>query len=177
MSRCLHEKTLWLVFERNGSRADRAHVEHCENCSARLQQLKSDVELLSWVLRGTPPVQAKSSAFYGFPWRWAAVATVSVAILVFVWNGLLTQEGRPLQPATATGVRQEAIVETLADEVSSALFTNDDLLAAEFSIRVPTLAYVQAALDGGWPCERHPASRRVVCDQRPFFLLVEDQRG
>jgi hypothetical protein len=94
-----------------------------------------------------------------------------------VWNGLLTQELRPPQPTASTALRQEEIVEILADEVSSALFTNDDLAAVEFSTRVSTLAYVQAALDGGWPCERHQARRRAVCAQRPFFLTAEDQRG
>jgi hypothetical protein len=174
MSRCLREEALWLVSEGGGSRVDREHVEHCEKCSARLRQLKSDVQLLSWVLRETPPVQAKDFAFRGSLWRWASVAAVGAVALALVWNGLLTRELRPPQPTASTVARQEEIVDILADEVSSALFTNDDLAAVEVSARVSTLAYVQAALDGGWPCERRQARRRAICDQRPFFLTAED---
>ena len=177
MSRCLREEALWAVLEGGGSRVDREHVEHCEKCSARLRQLNSDVQLLSRVLRETPPIQAKIVAFRGFPWRWASAAAVSVAVLAFVWNGLFMRELRPPQPPAPIVMHQEETVEILADEVSSALFMNDDLATVEFSTRVSTLAYVQAALDGDWPCERHPAQRRVVCDQRPFFLTAEDQGG
>jgi hypothetical protein len=177
MSLCLREEALWLVFEGAGSRLDREHVEQCEKCSARLRQLKSDVQLLSWVLRDPPPAPATAHTPRVLRWRWVSVIAVGAAALAFVWNGWLTREVRPPQPTASTVTRQEEIAEILADEVSSALFTNDDLPAVEVSTRVSTLVYVQAALDGGWPCERRQARRRAVCDQRPFFLTAEDQGG
>jgi hypothetical protein len=177
MNRCLHEEALWLVFEGGGSRVDREHVEHCEKCSAWLQQLKRDVQLLSWVLQNPPPAPAVTHAPRVLLWRWVPVVAVGAAALALVWNGLFTREVRPPQSTSSTVVRQEEVVEILADEVSSALFTNDDLPAVEVSARVSTLAYVQAALDGGWPCERRQARRGAVCDQRPFFLTAEDQGG
>ncbi|MGE0681202.1 MAG: hypothetical protein AB7P69_09940 [Candidatus Binatia bacterium] len=177
MRRCLREEALWLVFEGSGSRVDREHVEHCEKCSTRLRQLKTDVQFLSRVLRDPPPAPAAAHTPRVLLWRWASVVAVGAAALALVWNGWLTWKVRPPQPTASTMTRQAEIVEILADEVSSALFTNDDLAAVEISARVSTLAYVQAALDGGWPCERRPARRGAVCAQRPFFLTAEDQGG
>jgi hypothetical protein len=71
-------------------------------------------------------------------------------------------------------IQNEEMVNVLEKEVYSALFTNDDLDVAEFPSRMSTLTYVQAALDGGWPCERGPLLQRAACDQRPFFLAMED---
>jgi hypothetical protein len=110
-----------------------------------------------------------------FPWRWVSVVAAGAVIFALVWNGFLTRNPRSSQLPAFPAMRQEEVVKVLENEVYDALFSNDDLAAVEFSTRVSTLAYVQAALDGGWPCERRRTSERAVCDQRPFFLRAGDQ--
>jgi len=171
MNRCLREEALWFVFEGGGERKEREHVERCERCSTRLRQLQSEVQTLSQVLREVPPAPVKVFTPHRFFWPWVPLMAAGVAALMFVWNGLLLQNPRKPQATTLSAAQQEEIVKILENEVYDALFTNDGLVAIEFSSRVSTLAYVQAALDGGWPCE----PRRAVCDQSPFFLRIKNR--
>jgi len=175
MSRCLRDEALWLVFEGAGNQRDQAHVEQCEQCSARLRQLRNEVQLLSQVLREAPPVPTKVDVQHAFPWRWVSVVATGATALLLVWSGFLTRDSRSPQSPASDAARQEEIVKVLENEVYDALFTNGELPAVELASRVSTLAYVQAALDGRWPCERRRAPSRTVCDQQPFFLGGEDQ--
>jgi hypothetical protein len=71
--------------------------------------------------------------------------------------------------------REKEIVDMLENDVYTALFTNEDLNLVTVPARVSTLAYVQAALDGGWPCERAGLRKQEVCEQRPIFLARENR--
>ena len=170
MSRCLRDQALWLVFEGEGSEKDRAHVEGCHSCATRLRRLQKEVETLSQVLREAPPDSTTTATARSFSWRWVPVVATGAAALVFIWTGLYRETPDLPQATTANAPRQEEIVTILENEVYDALFTNDDLPAIEGSSQVSTLAYVQAALDGRWPCEHRHAPRRTVCDQHPFFV-------
>lgn len=176
MSRCLGEKALWAVHEGEGSQKERAHARNCARCAARLQQLGGDLRVLSQVLCEAPPVPASAPVRRPLVWRWVAFAAVAgAASLALLWNGALTLDPSARKAPQAAFMRQEEAVDILEKEVYSALFTNVDLDMIALPARVSTLTYVQAALDGGWPCEPATLLKRATCDQRPFFLLFEDQ--
>jgi hypothetical protein len=174
MSRCLRDEGLWVLHEGGGNDAQRVHVKECVKCAARLQQLGSDLRVLSQVLREAPPIAAVERARRG-SWRWAPLAAACAAAVFVVWNGIVIDQ-RPTQTTTvASAQRDQEIIETLEHEVYDSLFTNEDIDLALMPRRVSTLTYVQAALDGGWPCERATLFKRAACDQRPFFLMGENR--
>jgi hypothetical protein len=59
-------------------------------------------------------------------------------------------------------------------EVSPALFATVDLHLKEVPTAVSTFTYLEAAVEGGWPCEQHAPFLALTCDVPPFpFLLSE----
>ena len=174
MNHCLQEEALWLLSEGSGSEKTRTHVANCAQCTERLQQLTSDVQVLSHVLQEAPPQVVVTRSQRALAWGWISLAAACVATFALVWSLAPPREPIPRRMNAAPVMQNEEMVNVLEKEVYSALFTNDDLDVAEFPSRMSTLTYVQAALDGGWPCERGPLPQRAACDQRPFFLAMED---
>jgi hypothetical protein len=103
------------------------------------------------------------------------VVAAGAAIAFALWNGVLTEDSPRQRPTVSSVVREKEIVEVLEKDVYAALFTNEDLDLIAAPTRVSTLAYVQAALDGGWPCERAAPRQQTICDQRPIFLVRENR--
>lgn len=170
MNRCPRDEELWLLHEGGGNDTHRAHVEKCAKCSVRLRQLREDLRILSRVLREAPPSPALARSRTLLSWRWIPVAAVSAATLVVLWHEILTKEP-PRQRATVSSIaREKEIIDALENDIYPALFTEEELDVTTLPARVSTLAYVQAALDGGWPCERAGLRKRKVCEQRPIFL-------
>jgi hypothetical protein len=174
MSQCLQDETLWLLSEGGGNEETRAHVANCAQCAARLQQLTSDLQVLSHVLQEAPPQVAVKRPRRAWAWRWISLATACAATLALVWSLDPLREPVPQRTSAASTMQNEEMANVLEQEVYSALFTDDGLEVTEFPSSLSTLTYVQAALDGNWPCERSQLLQRATCDQRPFFLAVED---
>lgn len=175
MNRCLRDEELWLLHERSGSDVHRTHVAECAKCSARLRELGEDLRVLSRVLREAPPDPAPARWRSLPSWRWIPVATACAAAIFVLWSGVPTKEP-PRQRTTASSlVREKEILDILEHDVYTALFTDEDLGLVDAPARVSTLAYVQAALDGGWPCERAGFRKQKVCEQRPIFLTIENR--
>lgn len=175
MSRCLRDEELWLCHEGGGRDAQRAHVAECAKCSARLRQLGEDLRVLSQVLREAPPDPAPARSRSLLSWRWIPVAAACAATFFFLWPELPTKEPSSYRTTTSSVAREKAIIDILEHDVYTALFTDEDLGVVDAPARVSTLAYVQAALDGGWPCERAGFRKQKVCEQRPIFLTIENR--
>jgi hypothetical protein len=171
MSRCLGDRTLWLMSEGEGSRADRVHVASCVACSARLRRLEADLGQLTSVLRAPPPRVAPTWP-RPFRLRWMTAAATLAAMLIVVWVGLWWQQ--PAPPTLPMEASQESIW-SFMDGVSAALFATVDPGVMSSPDALPDLDDLQAALAGDWPCDEPLALGDVGCDDQTFALLLGGQ--
>jgi hypothetical protein len=171
MSRCLGDRTLWLLSEGEGSREDRAHVASCVACSARLRRLKADLGCLTSVLRALPPQVAPT---WPPPIRlpWMTAAAMLAAMFMVVWVGLWWQQ--PSLPVLPMEVSQESIG-AFIDVVSAALFATVDFGVTGAPDPLPDLDDLQAALAGHWPCDEQVVFGDVTCNDETFALLLGGQ--
>jgi hypothetical protein len=170
MSRHLRNETLWLLHEGEGTHPDRAHLEECPSCAARHQQLARDLKMLGQVLRETPQVVPQPRRTLQI--RWVPAAAVMATTLLLVWGqDWLRVLTLPVSPTEAR--RNEEIAQFITQELPFALFSTAELSPGKVPARATNLAYLQAALDGGWPSEPCEPSRTANCEPDPFSSLLE----
>lgn len=172
MSRCLRDQTFLLLYEGEGTGVHRAHLEACAACAARYQRLVHDLEVIGQVLREAPPPQAVPHRSHPLRIRWVPVTAALALTLALVWGGVWMRGPSP--PGLPAGARNEAILLFL-EEVSAALFSTVDASAAVMPTPVSNFAYLQAALEGEWPCEWQEAFFNPGCDDHPFPLFFGGQ--
>jgi hypothetical protein len=167
MSRCLGDRTLWLLSEGEASREDRAHVVSCVTCASRLQRLEQTLHCLQSVLTGPPPEIALAQRRH-VRRRWTASAGALAAIVMLAWFG-----GWWLRPPSSLPVeaRQESIWPFI-EGVSTVLFPIVEVGFSAAPDRLSELADLQAALAGEWPCEGTEPLANMVCDDDTFALLL-----
>jgi hypothetical protein len=171
MSRCLGDRTLWLVSEGEASREDRAHVASCVVCAARLHRLEEDLSQLRAVLSAPPPPRATLVRLRPLRGRWVASAAALAAMVVLAWYGVRWQ--RPSLPLPIEA-RQESFWPFL-EGVSEALFTTVDAGVISTPEQLPDLDDLQAALAGDWLCDEQIVLGDMVCDDDAFALLLGGQ--
>jgi hypothetical protein len=76
-------------------------------------------------------------------------------------------------PVASTAIRNEDLAQFLTKELPLALFSTAELSPGKLPARATDLAYLQAALDGGWPSEPCEPSRTVECEPDPFSLPLD----
>jgi hypothetical protein len=142
MNRCVSEETLFALATGDGSAAERAHVRDCPRCAARAAALGDDLRLLRQALLEEPlPVTARAPRRHG-SWLPIAGALAAAALLALAWAA-------PWRAPPAARPVQVAQVSSLARDVSAALFEPSH---AATVAQVSDSAYIEAALNGGWPC-------------------------
>ena len=173
MSRHLPNERLWSLSEDTGTSADRAHLDGCPTCTARYQQLARDLKVLGQVLREAPLPQAAPRPRRILQIRWAPAVAVMTATLLLMWG----QEWlRVLTlPVSRLEARKNAeTVRFLTKELPLALFATAELNPGKLPAHATNLAYLQAALGGGWPSEPCEPSHATKCEPDPFSLLLEE---
>ena len=171
MSRCLGDRTLWLLSEGEGSREGRAHVASCAICAARLRRLEQDLGRLRSALSGPQPPQAAVARLRPVRERWMASAAALAAIVMFAWLGVWRQQP---SPPLATEARQESIWPFI-EGVSAVLFPTGEVGFAATQDQLSDLDDMQAALAGEWPCEGPEALVTFACDDDTLALLLGEQ--
>jgi hypothetical protein len=168
MSRCLGDRTLWLLSEGEASREDRAHVVSCVICAARLQRLEQTLNRLKSVLTGPPPPEMALGQLRHVRTRWMASAAALAAMVMLVWFGVWWQ-----QPLSSRSMRmhQESPWPFL-EGVATAPFSTVDIDFSMTADGLADLADVQAALAGEWPCEGPEVLSGFACDDDTFALLL-----
>jgi hypothetical protein len=165
MSRCLSDRTLWLLSEGEASREDRAHVVSCLICAARLQRLEQTLNCLQSVLTGPPPEMARPQLRH-VRRRWMASAVALAAMVILAWFGMWWQQ--PL-PSRSMGTRQEAIWPFI-EGVSRAPFSTVEIGFGTTADRLADFDDLQAALAGEWPCEGPEVPSGLARDDDTFAL-------
>lgn len=171
MSRCLSEYTLVMVHTGEGTEREVDHLSICQECARRYQDLVRDWQRIEQIFHQVSPPQPTMSRL-GFVtarnWlpRVAALATA----LVFVFTG--TFWWRPVSSVPRDSPSREEVIEFFERTVVPTL--SADML---FSISVPPtpvsdVTYIQAALDGEWPCEEDTLSFSSTCEIHIFSPLL-----
>lgn len=173
MNTCLRNRALLLLSAGEGTSKQQAHLATCASCATRYRRFVRDLEAIEQMLREPSPLPTVSRRFLPLRLRWRPMTAAFSAMLVLVWGGLwLRQSARPLVSREA---RTEDISRFLADEVSPALFATVDVRTAPILAPVSNSVYLQAALEGGWPCEWQEPFLTPVCEIHPFPLLLGGQ--
>lgn len=171
MTRCLRDRTLWLMSEGEGRQAQWAHLQDCLPCAARYQRLKHDLAVLGSMLNDRPPLQRKVRPPHALRAPWMAAAALA-ATLAIVWGTLWLQRPMPLVIPPET--HYEAIWPFLG-EISDALFSMLDGGDGEVLVHFPDLTDLEAALQGEQPCEPQASFFGFECGEDGFLLLAEGQ--
>jgi hypothetical protein len=172
MSRCLRDRTLWLLSEGEASREDRAHVASCIVCAARLHRLEQDLSQLRAALAAPVLPRVTPTPLRTVGVRWVMAASAFAALLMMAWVGMWWQH--PSAPTLPLEARQESFWPFI-EGVSAALFTIVDAGAISKPEPLPDLDDMQAALVGGWPCDGQALVGDVVCEDETFALLLGGQ--
>ncbi len=171
MSRCLRDRTLWLLSEGEASGEAHAHVASCAFCAARLRRLEQDLSHLRSALSGPPPSLVAPARGWPVHVRWMVPAAALAAMLVVGWFGLWWRLPSPPLPMDAG---QESIWPFI-EGVSAALFSTVEGGFTGTAEQLSGLADLQAALAGEWPCEEQGAFGNLACDEDASALLLGEQ--
>jgi hypothetical protein len=139
MTTCVSDESLVEIATGEGTGVARAHLRTCRHCAERAAALSEDLRVVRHaLLEGPLPTTERPAR-----WAWlpAAGALATAAVVALVWAATPTMRVRPLSDAPLASLA--------SDDVSLAVFdASERTVAAHAS----DSAYVQAALNGGWPC-------------------------
>jgi len=171
MSRCVSDRTLWLLSEGEACCEERAHVASCGVCTVRLRRLEQEISDLRVVLSISPPSQVAPTQEPRTRMSWAASVATLAALVMFVWfGGSWRQPTLPL-PMEA----RQASIWPFIEAVSTAIFPGTEIGFSATPDRLSDLDDLQAALAGEWSCEGPEALANLVCDDDVFALLLGER--
>jgi len=170
MKRCLREYTLVILYLGEGTQEERIHLASCEGCSQRYQHLAQDWQRIEHSLRAGPPQHMRVRPVPSLTQRWVPVAAALAAIVLLV---LASVRGwHPASPVVEKTTPQEEVVNFVETTVGPALFADETIPSVLPPTPVSSETYVQAALDGEWPCEQNESNSSLSCGVHAFPLLV-----
>lgn len=173
MNTCLKDSTLLLLLADGGTSEQRTHLDTCDVCASRYRRINHDLQAIEHVLWETSPAPIVPSRLSIPRVRWLPVAAVLTVIVIVLWsNGWLRH---PPQQSVSTKTATKEVVDLLTREVSPALFATADARVVPIPTPVSTEVYLEAALEGGWPCARQEASPYAECDFYPLPIFFEEQ--
>lgn len=173
MSRCLRDRTLLALVAGEETAHHRAHLTSCQACSTRYQRFVRNLHAIERVLLTTaPPVATPVDRVRPSVW-WAPVAVALTAVLILSWGGFWQSAFLPA-PTPRRTVQSEELFRFLENEVSPALFATTDIGLPAFPAPVSPTDYLQAALDGEWPCDHLEPFPSPGCEMSLFSLMLEE---
>lgn len=161
MTGCLTDRALHLLYDGEGSSAERTHLKECEVCATRYRQLGQDLEAITRILRAEPPPQRVRHGFRPVAVRWLPTAAALGLALMLMWEG-----ARIWSPTGSSPLQRTYNGETwsLLDEFPSLLFLLNEALAAELATEGSgSLDLAARVLEAERPCEWYdlPVSGRA----------------
>ena len=144
MSRCLRERTLWGIYEGEGTAAQQAHLQTCVACRMRYQALVHTLEEISSSLQETPPPPVCMPRPFPYPVRWQSAVVGLAVLLLLVGRGLwLRQVPPPTQPAV---VYSEELT-PLLEEIDTIVVITLDADGEEVWQAIADMATLDATLE------------------------------
>ena len=144
MSRCLRERTLWGIYEGEGTAAQQAHLQTCVVCRVRYQALVHTLEEVSSSLQETPPPPVRMPRPFPYPVRWQS-AVVGLAVLLLLVGGSLWL--RLVPPPTQSAVVYSEELTRLLEEVDTIVVVTLDADGVEVWEAIADVAALDAALE------------------------------
>lgn len=173
MTRCIGKKALWELSEGGGSEAERAHLETCEACQRHYQHLIRDLELIGQVLQEPEPRLRTGSSPGMLPRRWIPAAALAATCLL-VWGVSLVWEPVKLVWFAYHDKETVRTAQMIEQQLLPALFsTVAEVGLGALPEQASDLDYLQAALDGGWPCERSGIEQTDSCGRNLSSLGLD----
>lgn len=185
MIRCLRDRTLLLLYDGEGTSAQRTHLTECETCAARYRQLKRDLESINHTLRELPPPKTASIGFHPVAFRWAPTAVALTLALAMIWGGveIWNRSGRPPLRGIDNGETW-----SILDEIPTNLFLLKEAMAVESRTEAAgSYDLAAAALEIDRPCEWYDLPARGEMESAieeieifggvPFPSCVEINQG
>ena len=141
-SRCLKERELLLLLDREASPRLQNHFDGCENCRANLAQVQRRLKAIGQVLRSEPPPEFARRDFQPFGIRWSRLAAGLAVVLVVVSGGLsLWNSSLPFRPKENISPETQSILK----QFPSNPFLLSEAIAKELGIEESD--YLDAAAD------------------------------
>ena len=144
MSRCLRERTLWDIYEGEGTAAQQAHLRTCVACRGRYQALVHTLAEIRSSLQETPPPAVRIPRPFPYPVRWQS-AVVGLAVLLLLVGGSLWLRQVP-PPTQSAGVYSEELT-PLLEEVDTIVTMTLDADGVEVWEAIAVIAALDAALE------------------------------
>ncbi|HXG20059.1 MAG TPA: hypothetical protein VNN62_13420 [Methylomirabilota bacterium] len=173
MSRCLSEHALLKLLAGDEATHRRAHLTHCLHCTARYQQLVRTLRAIEHTLATTVPPAPHIEDRPRMSVLWIPAVVVLTAALLVGW----VSWWRPpsfISSTPPSAVQTEQIYQFLTTEVDPAVFAAADVGSPVLPTPASPASYLQAALDGGWPCEYREPFASSPCEP-PSFALASAQ--
>ena len=143
MTRCLNDKTLFLLSEGVGGSEPRFHLESCQSCAERYDRITADLEFI------TNTLQAASSSISLTPLRMPILyRSLPIAAALLLGIALVWSESRLWSPISSSSTESafSTDLSQFLDQVSDALFSDANGRAPRVSPPDSDVASLQAAL-------------------------------
>ncbi len=144
MSRCLRERTLWGIYEGEGTAAQQAHLQTCAVCRVRYQALVHTLEEISSNLQETPPPPVRMPRPFPYPGRWQSAVVGLAVLLLLVGGGLWL---RQVPPPTQSAVVYSEELTPLLEEVDTIVVMTLDVDSVESWEAIADMDALDAALE------------------------------
>lgn len=149
MSRCLSDRALFSLHEDEETISERSHLDTCEACSKKYEQVGLDIGVVRRVLRQEPPPQMADRRPRVYATRWLPAAAAVALALVLVWGGLWLRS--PSAPELAGNAQRDDIW-SLLEEISTDLFLLEDAMAEDTWSQAADLRAISVTLGEESPC-------------------------
>ena len=171
--RCLRERELLLIFNREASPAQQTHLADCQDCAARYRQLQGDLAAISRTLRETPPPQTVGNNFQPLAIRWLPTAVAVALVVVMIWGGArLWSRSRP----TPLQEFSSGEIWSLLEDFSAEIFFLNEANAEEIWNGVGDSDGLGALEEDGFPARGAVEELEMLADM-PCPVCVERSRN
>jgi hypothetical protein len=141
MTRCLEDKTLFLLSEGEASEEQRSHLQSCQACTERYREIERDLRLITHTLQQEPA-----------PFRFATprapifLRSLPIAAGVLLAIALMWGESRLWRPDSSSEQTLSGDLSQFLEQVSEAIFDGGNIGEVETSSSDSDLASLQVAL-------------------------------
>lgn len=141
MTRCLADKALFLLSEGEASEEQRFHLQDCQACRERYQELERDLRFITQTLQQEAPLRfraRRAPLFY---------RSLPIAAGVLLAIGIMWGESRLWRPNSPSEQIQSDDISEFLEQVSEAIFDGGNTRGvATASSSASDLASLQVAL-------------------------------